>query len=75
MTAFISATAEIVLSDISFNYTDCTVTLVFDPETGHVKSVGEVMFIDISANVGGIFGDISARIVDNLEFSGIVYEQ
>ena len=67
----ISSVASLALTDISFLYTDCTVTLVYAPKSHQVRRVYMNMNIDVSASSG--LGSISARIVDNTEYTDFVY--
>ncbi len=67
----ITAISTIVMNDINFNYTDCTVTLVYNPDTKQVQSVEMLMNIDITAKT--ILMDINARIVDITEYTGFEY--
>ena len=67
----ITAISSMIMHDINFNYTDCTVTLVYNPDTKQVQSVDMLMNIDITAKT--ILMDINARIVDITEFSEFVY--
>ena len=67
----ISAIAELALSDIDFNYTDCTVTVIYNKSNKKVESVKQVMNIDISANA--YVATIKARIVDITEYDSFKY--
>ena len=67
----ITAISSMVMHDINFNYTDCTVTLIYDCDIKQVDSVNMTMNIDITAKT--ILMDIKARIVDVTEFTGFVY--
>lgn len=67
----ITAISSLVLNDINFNYTDCTVTLVYNKKTKEVQSVDMTMNIDITANT--ILMQVNARIVDITEFSEFSY--
>ena len=67
----ISGVAQFALTDIKFNYTDCTVALVYDPGSLQVKRVLMNMNIDVSAS--SALGSIGARIVDNTEYSDFQY--
>lgn len=67
----ITAISSMIMHDINFNYTDCTVTLVYNPDTKQVQSVDMLMNIDITAKT--ILMDINARIVDITEFAEFVY--
>lgn len=67
----ISAIAELALSDIDFNYTDCTVTVIYEKSSKKVESVKQVMNIDISANA--YVTTIKARIVDITEYDTFNY--
>ena len=69
--AQITAISSMVMNDINFNYTDCTVTLVYNPDTKQVQSVNMLMNIDITAKT--FIMDVNARIVDITEFAGFVY--
>ena len=68
----ITAVSDLALNKIDFNYTDCTVTLVYNPDNLNVESVNMTMNIDITANIK-IIGEIKARIVDISEFTEIEY--
>ena len=67
----ITAISSMVLNDINFNYTDCTVTLVYNPDTKEVQSVNMLMNIDITAKT--FIMDINARIVDITEYTDFEY--
>ena len=67
----ITAISSLVMNDINFNYTDCTVTLVYNNDTKLVDSVNMTMNIDITADT--ILMQINARIVDITEFTNFVY--
>ena len=67
----ISSVAQLALTDIRFNYTDCTATVVYDPGTKQVKRVFMTMNIDVSAS--SALGSIGARIVDNTEYTDFQY--
>ena len=67
----ITAISELALNKIDFNYTDCTATVVYNPDTKQVESVNMTMNIDITANT--ILMEIKARIVDVCEFSQFEY--
>lgn len=62
----ITAISELALNKIDFNYTDCTVTLIYNPDTEHVQSINMLMNIDIVANT--LLGKLKARIVDICEY-------
>lgn len=67
----ITAISELAFNKIDFNYTDCTVTLIYNPDSKQVKSINMTMNIDITANT--FIGDLKARIVDISEFTEITY--
>lgn len=67
----ITAISELAFNKIDFNYTDCTVTLIYNPDSKQVQSINMTMNIDITANT--FFMDIKARIVDISEFTEIIY--
>ena len=67
----ITAISSMIMNDINFNYTDCTVTLVYNHDTKEVQSVNMVMNIDITAKT--FVMDINARIVDITEFADFEY--
>lgn len=67
----IKSISSLALSDIDFNYTDCTVTLVYDNDTKQVQSLNQTMNIDITANAH--IADIKARIVDITEYTQFLY--
>ncbi len=67
----ITSISELALNKIDFNYTDCTVTLVYNPANSKVESINMTMNIDITANT--FLGDIKARIVDTVEYTEIKY--
>lgn len=67
----IKAISSLALSDIDFNYTDCTVTLIYDKDSKQVQSINQTMNIDISANAH--IATIKARIVDITEFTQFDY--
>lgn len=67
----ITAISELAFNKIDFNYTDCTVTLIYNYDTKQVQSVNMTMNIDITANT--IIMPINARIVDICEFTEITY--
>ncbi len=62
----ITAISELAFNKIDFNYTDCTVTLVYNPDTEQVQSINMLMNIDIIANT--FLGELKARIVDICEY-------
>lgn len=62
----ITAISELALNKIDFNYTNCTVTLVYNPDSEQVHSVKMLMNIDIVANT--LLGELKARIVDICEY-------
>lgn len=68
----INAISSIVVSDIDFNYTDCTVTLVYNHKTKEVQSLNQTLNIDITANVH--ITQIKARITDITEYSEFIYQ-
>lgn len=63
----ITAISSLALSEINFNYTDCTVTLIYNYETKQVQSVNQTMNIDITANAH--IAALKARIVDITEYT------
>ena len=67
----ITAISDLALNKIDFNYTDCTATIIYNPETMQVESLNMTMNIDITANT--IFMEIKARIVDVCEFTQFEY--
>lgn len=67
----ITAISELAFNKIDFNYTDCTVTLIYDYDTKQVQSINMAMNIDITANT--LIGELKARIVDISEFTQITY--
>lgn len=67
----ITAISELAFNKIDFNYTDCTVTLIYDYDTKQVQSVNMTMNIDITANT--FLGQLKARIVDICEYTQITY--
>lgn len=67
----ITAISSMVMNDINFNYTDCTVTLVYNHNTKQVQSLDMMMNIDITADT--FLMEINARIVDVTEFSNFNY--
>ena len=67
----ITAISSMVMNDINFNYTDCTVTLVYNRNTKQVQSLDMTMNIDITADT--ILMEINARIVDITEFDNFTY--
>ena len=62
----ITAISELAFNKIDFNYTDCTVTLIYNPDTEQVQSINMLMNIDIVANT--LLGELKARIVDICEY-------
>lgn len=68
----IKAISSLALSDIDFNYTDCTVTLVYDKHTMQVQSINQTVNIDITANAH--IAEIKARIVDITEYTQFGYQ-
>jgi hypothetical protein len=62
----ITAISAMVMNDINFNYTDCTVTLIYNRNTKQVQSLDMMMNIDITADT--FLMEINARIVDITEF-------
>lgn len=67
----ITAISSMIMNDINFNYTDCTVTLVYNHGTKEVQSLGMTMNIDITADT--ILMQINARIVDVTEYDNFIY--
>lgn len=67
----IKSISSLALSDIDFNYTGCTVTLIYDNDTKQVQSINQSMNIDITANA--YITDIKARIVDITEYTQFEY--
>ena len=67
----ITAISDLALNKIDFNYTNCTATLIYNPDTMQVESLNMTMNIDITANT--IFMEIKARIVDVCEFTQFEY--
>ena len=67
----ITAISSMVMNDINFNYTDCTVTLIYNCNTKQVQSINMTMNIDITADT--ILMAINARIVDVTEFDNFSY--
>lgn len=63
----ITAISSLALSEINFNYTDCTVTLIYNYETKQVQSINQTMNIDITANAH--IAALKARIVDITEYT------
>ncbi len=68
----ITAVSSLALSEINFNYTDCTVTLIYNSKTMQVQSINQTMNIDITANVH--ITEIKARIVDITEYYELSYD-
>ena len=62
----ITSVSELAFNKIDFNYTDCTVELIYNPDTNEVTSVDMTMYIDITANT--LLAEIKARIVDISEY-------
>ena len=67
----IKAISSLALSDIDFNYTDCTVTIIYDKSSDNVQSINYTLNIDITANAH--IAEIKARIVDITEFTQFEY--
>lgn len=67
----ITAISEIAFNKIDFNYTDCTATIIYNPDSKQVQSINMTMNIDITANT--FLGELKARIVDISEFTKIEY--
>lgn len=67
----IMAIAELALSNIDFNYTDCTATLVYDKKSKEVKSLDMTMNIDITANA--YITKLQARIIDTTSYTAFAY--
>ncbi|MBR3869567.1 MAG: zinc ribbon domain-containing protein [Clostridia bacterium] len=67
----ITAISELAFNKIDFNYTGCTVTLIYNCDTKQVQSVNMTMNIDITANT--LLGQLKARIVDICEYTQITY--
>ncbi len=67
----ITAISSMVMNDINFNYTDCTVTLIYNHNTKQVQTLDMTMNIDITAAT--ILMEINARIVDITEFENFSY--
>lgn len=68
----ISSISELAFSKINFNYTDCTVVLVYDKETLNVKSLNTTC--DIKINMSSFLIDLNAEMIDIIEYSDIVYD-
>lgn len=68
----IKAISSLALSDIDFNYTDCTVTLIYDKDSKQVQSINQTLNIDITANAH--ITEIKARIVDITEYTQFGYQ-
>ena len=62
----ITAISELAFNKIDFNYTDCTATVIYNPDTEQVQSINMLMNIDIVANT--LLGELKARIVDICEY-------
>lgn len=67
----ITAISSLALSEINFNYTDCTVTIIYDYKTKNVQSINQTMNIDITANAH--IAELKARIVDITEYTQFGY--
>lgn len=67
----ITAISSLALSEINFNYTDCTVTLIYNYKTRQVMSINQTMNIDITANAH--IAALKARIVDITEYTEFNY--
>lgn len=67
----ITAISSLALSDINFNYTDCTVTIIYDFKTKQVQSINQTMNIDITANAH--IAQLKARITDITEYTEFIY--
>ncbi len=67
----ISAVTALTGSTMDFNYTDCTVALIYDYDSRQVESITMTMNIDIVLDT--LLGDISARVVDITEFTDFAY--
>ncbi len=67
----INAISSLALSNIDFNYTDCTAELIYSKSSKKVVSLTQTMNIDVSANAH--IATINARIVDITEFTDFVY--
>ncbi len=68
----ITAISSLALSNIDFNYTDCTVTVIYDFKTKQVQSVNQTMNIDITANAH--IAQLKARITDITEYTEFRYQ-
>lgn len=67
----ITAISSLALSEINFNYTDCTTTIIYDFKTKQVQSINQTMNIDITANAH--ITKLNARIVDITEYTEFRY--
>lgn len=68
----ITSIAELAMSKCTFNYTDCTVTLVYNYDSKQVQSINMTMNIDIDAKVLNMI-PLNARIVDISEYTDFTY--
>lgn len=62
----ITSISEIAMHDINFNYTDCTVTLIYDKKTKNVISVN--MVNDIKITINTLVASLNAEIIDITEY-------
>lgn len=67
----ITEISNLALSNISFNYTNCTAEVVYDPGSEHVKSIKMTMNIDASGEFTVL--TVGARIVDITEYTNFIY--
>lgn len=63
------------LDRFDLNYHDCTATLIYEKESGRVRSLEQIMYIDLDAHVSVLSGiDLSAKVTNHVEIGDIVYQ-
>ena len=63
------------VNSFSLTYTDCTVTLVYNPSNNQVITLDQIMNVDITANLTALIVTIdgSARLVDTINIWDVQY--
>lgn len=60
------------LETFDLNYHDCTATLIYEKNTGSVRSLEQIMRIDLNAHISVLSGlDLSAKVTNHLEITDI----
>lgn len=64
----------IKVEGFDLNYTDCTVTMIYDIKTGQVKSMTQVMNIDITAAIKLLVTiNATGRVINTIQITNITY--